>query len=247
MTPALRIEVLNGTSYNAQYGWNPSGFWSIPFGTGIWIEMTNAPPGMEVYEEFGIAGGGSYAPIFGTAGSPPIWRWLGRMVHNIFAIRGPETDRYAADFHIYFGDPVTGSRFTELDDTFVHLEWTTVPTEAPGTFKFGAVAQTNGSPLLFMNAAGYVTNAGYVVTFQRTNSGPAAGEFVGTLPMLVVPGTVVNGGPAPNHAALGSRVELQLVSLTGPAPAALTFWEANQRSAGSRFPSGSRPARTAFD
>jgi hypothetical protein len=43
--------------------------------------------------------------------------------------------------------------------------------------------------------------------------------------MVAVPATASNGGPVTNHAALGSHMEMQLVSLAGPAQGSLSFWE----------------------
>ncbi len=223
--PAAAYAVLNGKAYNAQYGWNPGCTWCFPPGVGIWIELTNASPGLEFYEEFAPFGAGSYAPIFGTAGSPRVWRWVGRMVHNICAIREPVANLYSADFHVYLGDPVTGARFTEFDDTFVHLEWTTVPVEDPMTFKFGAVALTNGAPLAFLNAATFIASSEFVVNLRGTNIGPGELRFDRSVPMLAVAATPANGGPVANHASPGACLELQVQSLTGPGGAQLSFWE----------------------
>lgn len=224
--PQAKYAVLNGKAYNAQYGWNVGGFFTMPPGAAIWIEQTNGSPGLEVYQDWGRLG--SYTPIFGTGDSPRLWKWSGVMVHNTYAILNPTVNRLSADYHIYFGDANTGSRagFAHLGDTTVRLEWTTVPVENPLTFRFGAAGLTNGAPLQFLNAAEFVTNAGFVANLRYTNGGPCALRFECSIPLVAVAATSTNGGPSTNHAALGSCLELQLVSLAGPPRASLGFWEA---------------------
>jgi hypothetical protein len=223
--PQASYAVLNGKAYNAQYGWNAGGLFTVPPGTAIWIEQTNASPGLEVYEGWGRLG--SYTPLFGTAGSERVWRWSGVMVHNTYAVLNPTTGRLFADYHIFFGDVNTGSRagFTHLDDVFVRLEWTTQPEEDPLAFQFGAVSQTNGAPLSFLNAARFVAASESVINLHPTNDGSFAPQYEAGLLLVAAAATEANGGPATNHAALGSCVELQVVSLTGPPSGSLGFWE----------------------
>lgn len=223
--PQAAYAVLNGRAYNAQYGWNASGFFTIPAGAAIWIEQTNGTPGLEVYADWGRYG--TYTPLFGTAGSPRKWKWSGVMVHNTYAVLNPTIGRLAADYHIYFGDATTGARagFEGYDDAFVRLEWTTVPVEDPLTFKFGAVALTNGAPLSFLNEAGWVTNGETVVNLWPTNGGGGGGRFERGIPLVAVAATAAHGGPVTNHAALGSCLEWQLEGVTGPREGQLSFWE----------------------
>ena len=187
--------MLEGKAYNAQYGWNVGGFFTIPPGTAIWIEPTVCSPGLETYEGWGRLG--NYAPIFGTADSPRLWKWSGVMMHNTYAVRNPATDRLFAEYHIYFGDADTGSRtqFMNLDDTTVRLEWTVDPVEDPMTFKFGATGQTNGAPLSFVNAAQFATDSRFVLNLHQTNGGPRALRYEGSISMVVLPASVPNGGP----------------------------------------------------
>ncbi|HYG36079.1 MAG TPA: hypothetical protein VEC99_14915 [Clostridia bacterium] len=220
--------VLNGKAYNSQYGWNVGGFFTLPTGAAIWIELVDSSPQLETYSGWGRLG--TYTPIFGTAGSSRLWKWSGVMVHNTYAVSRPATARLYADYHIFIGDATTGSRanFGNVGDTLVRLEWTAVPVEDPLTFKFGAMDQTNGAPLLFINADRFTTNSLAIINLESTNSGPYVGQFVGSMPMQVVPATPPNGGPATNHPALGSCLQWRLVSLSGPAQATLSFWEADQ-------------------
>ena len=236
--PLANYAVLNGKAYNSQYGWNAGGFFTIPPGAAIWIEQTSASPGLEVYQDWGRLG--SYAPIFGTAGSPRLWKWSGVMVHNTYAVLAPTASRLVADYHIYFGDADTGSRtgFTHLDDATVHLEWTTVPVENPLTLRFGAAGLTNGAPLQFLNSTEFVTDTGFVANLCSTNTGPCASQFEGAIPLVAVAATAANGGPVTNHAACGSCLEFEMVSLAGPAGARLGFWEAGDGEPRFSVPTG---------
>jgi hypothetical protein len=217
--------VLNGKAYNSQYGWNVGGLYTMPPGAAIWIELLDCTPNLETYSGWGRTG--TYTPIFGTGGTPLLWKWSGVMVHNTYAVREPPIGRLFADYHIYFGDATTGSRtnFADLDDTTLHLEWTTVPVENPLAFKFGAVGATNTAPLCFINSGRFTTNSLAVVNLRYTNAGPCALQYECALPLVAVPACVSCGGPATNHAALGSCLELEVVSLTGPPQASLGLWE----------------------
>jgi hypothetical protein len=216
--PEASYAVLNGKAYNAQYGWNVGGFFTIPPGAAIWIELTDASPHLETYEGWGRTG--SHIPIFGTDNSPLLWKWSGVMVHNTYAVFNPVTDRFFAEYHIYFGDPATGSPagFEQYDDTAVRLEWTTVPVDDPLTFRFGASSDSPGSPLVFLNAEEFVTQAEFVVNLYPSHDD----AFEGNIPMLAVPATAAHGGPALQHAAVGSCLEVRFVSLTGPPGAGLS-------------------------
>jgi hypothetical protein len=226
--PQQPYAVLNGGAYNFQYGWNAGGLFSVPTGAAIWIELLDCTPNLQAYSGSGRTG--TYAPIFGTAGSSRLWKWSGAMVHNTYAVAAPPIGRLFADYHIYFGDASTGSRagFTDRADTTVHLEWTTVPVENPMAFKFGALADTSGAPLCFINADQFLTNSLAVVNLAYTNASPGALPYGCPLTLMAVPAKASNGGPAISHAALGARLELEFVSLQGPPRASLEFWEPGQ-------------------
>lgn len=101
---------LNGTWFNAQYGWLASGVWAPPAGAFVWIEQIDATEGLRCYAGRSFGGVQAFAPIFGTGGSAPRVRWDGAMLHNYYAAEtlGPFTARY----RIYFGDadgtPIAG-------------------------------------------------------------------------------------------------------------------------------------------
>jgi len=224
--PQTAFAVLTGKAYNAQYGWNVGGFFTIPAGAAIWIEQIDSSPGLETYEGWGKSG--SYTPLFGTANSPRLWQWSGVMLHNTYAILDPVTNRFFAEYRIYFGDANTGSRegFLDLDDAQVRLEWTAVPVEEP--FRFGAIASATNAPLSFLNANHFVTQGEWVLNLVSTNAGSSDGPFERSIPMIALPATAPNGGPLESHAALGACLEFQVVSLTGPPAGHLSVWETNE-------------------
>ncbi len=221
--------VLNGKAYNYQYAWNPGGAFSLPEGAALWIECVNASPGLECYDGPGnkmISPPRTYAPIFGTEGSPAKWQWYGKMAHNSYCVLNPTNTVVTADYLIYFGDSLTGSRenFMQYDDATMRLTWL-IDLPIPPELRFGALDLTNGAPLCWVNAPELCTNSQTVLNFDYTNGGPCALQYQCCPPLLSLPATVENGGPVNNHAALGSRLEMELVSLAGPANGALSFWE----------------------
>jgi hypothetical protein len=224
--------VFNGKAYNFQYAWNPGGTFSPPAGAAVWIECTNASPGLECYDGPGnkmISPPRTYAPIFGTEGSSTKWQWYGQMAHNSYAILNPTNRSVTADYLIYFGDAQTGSRdaYTQYGDASMRLAWFIDLPGAP-ELRFGAVDVTNEAPLLWLDAGEIGTNSLTVVNFHYTIAGPCALQHECCLPLVAVAATAANGGPTANHAALGSQLQMQLVSLAGPANGALSFWEAGE-------------------
>ncbi len=236
--PQQPYAVLNGKAYNSQYGWNVGGFFTPPAGAAIWIELLDSAPNLETYSGWGQTG--TYAPIFGMGGTPRLWKWSGVMVHNTYAVLEPTVGRFFADYHIYFGDAATGSRenLREFGDTTVRLEWTTVPVESPMAFRFGAVEASSGAPLLFINSGQWESDSLAVVNLRHTNAGPCALQYACCWPVVAVPATDANGGPAANHAAPGSCLELEFVSLSGPSEGNLGVWEPGQSLPAFRLAAG---------
>jgi hypothetical protein len=107
--------VLDGTAYNAQYGWLVGGFWGPPFGTAVWIERIEATPGLATYAQ------GTFAPIFGTDGSSSRRLWNGTMTHDWYAVTAPGD--YAATFRVYLGDPVTGEPAAGYEAAEIEVSW----------------------------------------------------------------------------------------------------------------------------
>lgn len=234
--------VLNSKAYNFQYAWNPGSIFSPPAGAAVWIECLSASPGLECYDGPGnkmIMPPRTYAPIFGTAGSSSRWQWYGQMAHNSYAVLNPTNPVMSAQYRVYFGDAVTGApdAYTNYDDATMTLTWL-VDLPVPALYRFGADDTTNGAALSFINANQCATNSLAVVNLRYTNAGPCALQYQCCLPMMAVPATAANGGPADNHAALGSCLELELISLAGPAGASLAFWEAGESQPRFSLPAG---------
>lgn len=123
-TPALRnynetydgdASVLDGAWYNAQYGWMAEGVWQPPAGATIWIEQIVGDHDLLAYARH------TFAPIFGTAGSPPRIAWNGAMMHNWYATTIPGD--YHATYRVYFGD-AHGQPLAGYTPGEVTLAWT---------------------------------------------------------------------------------------------------------------------------
>ena len=112
--------VLNGTHYNAQYGWLVDGFWAPPAGSHLRIEQISAPAALRCYSGGSMAGVPSFTPIFGTAGSPQSIRWNGQMLHNWYAADTALNAR--ASYRVFFsdsaGNPLAGYGQAEVTLTF---------------------------------------------------------------------------------------------------------------------------------
>ncbi|HLO41226.1 MAG TPA: PEP-CTERM sorting domain-containing protein [Phycisphaerales bacterium] len=131
--------VLNGTLFNAQYGWMAEGFWTPPAGSTLWLEQVSATPGLRVYEGgmMSMAGMHTFAPIFGTDASSPRIAWDGMMLHNWYA--ADTAGSYSATYRIYFGDD-NGVAIDGYEADEVTLEWTAVPAPASlGLASLGAL------------------------------------------------------------------------------------------------------------
>lgn len=225
-----KYSVVAGKAYNLQYAWNPGGVFTPPAGASVWIECLSSSPGLEVYDGPGNKMENPprrYSPIFGTAGSSKRWEWYGRMAHNTYAIRNPTSPIVTAEYRIYFGDAETGDpeAYADYGDAIVRLSWAVNDAATP-QFQFGALDQSGGSgPLAFLNGGQYLTSGQTVVNLRSTEAEPGAAQFASPISALVVPATLPKGGPAANHAALGSCLALEFVSLTGPAQGQLSFWD----------------------
>jgi hypothetical protein len=223
--------VLSGKAYSLQYAWNPGGIFTPPANAAVWIECLSASPGLENYDGPGNKNENPprpYTPILGTAGSPTLWPWYGRMAHNAFAILNPTTNVLTAEYRVFFGDADTGARdaFLQYDDATVTLTWTVDPVPPPLTFHFGASNEGDPGPLAFLNATAFDLDSGCLVNLHCADSGPLATRFECEIPMVALPATAAHGGPVVGHAALGACLQLELVSLTGPAGGSVSFWEA---------------------
>lgn len=94
--------VLNGSGYNAQFGWMANGFISLPPSTGIFVRTLSTSPHLRVYQQ------SSFQPILGTDASSDTWQWDGTMTHNWYAttIHGPHLARYQLFVGDLWGNPL---------------------------------------------------------------------------------------------------------------------------------------------
>jgi hypothetical protein len=89
----------------------------------------------------------------------------------------------------------------------------------------GAESLQPGSQLNFANGAEFTTGSGFVLPFTLATNAPYTGLYLGSLSFTALSATPDTGGPSPGHAALGSFIEMQVVSLAGPAEGVFAFWE----------------------
>ncbi len=231
--------VLSGKAYNFQYAWNPGGTFALPAGAALWIECLSVTPGLECYDGPGnkmLTTPRSYAPIFGTAGSSTKWKWYNAMAHNSYAVVAPTNSSYSAQYRVYFGDEQTGARDAYLNypDATVTLTWL-FELAGPPVLRFGATDEANQAPLCLLEADSVVTNSSAVINLDCSNNTPVEYPYSCSLPMMALPATSANGGPATNHAGVGARLELQLVSLAGPQGGVLAAFEPGETQPSARL------------
>lgn len=94
--------VLNGTRFNAQYGWLVNGLWAPPPGGFVYAEVVDQSPGLATYAGRAFGPYSFMDPLFETAGSSPRMVWDGVMLHNYHAASTP--GHYAATYRVYVGD-----------------------------------------------------------------------------------------------------------------------------------------------
>jgi hypothetical protein len=92
----------------------------------------------------------------------------------------------------------------------------------------GAIRLEQDAPLYFVNGASFVTNSGYVVTLVPDTTGTYSNQYQGSISFTALAATSYYGGPAFGHAAPGSHLELEVVSVDGPADSRLGFWETDE-------------------
>jgi len=94
----------------------------------------------------------------------------------------------------------------------------------------GANSTTPGSPLIFVNAADYATDSGYVFNLGADAPGsPYDGwYYTADLVFEALAATPAYGGPEAQAAAIGSHIEIILETAGGPRGATLGFWETLQ-------------------
>jgi hypothetical protein len=97
----------------------------------------------------------------------------------------------------------------------------------------GALGTSQGSQLYFENGATYVAGSGYVRTLTYSTTGRYAGTYNGGLTFTALSRLGGDEPASPNAAALGSFLELGIVSVSGPAGGNFQFWEGADQGGGS--------------
>lgn len=119
--------VLEGTAYGNQFGWMADGFINPGAGNTIAIELVSATSGLMTYQGGmrSMVSMHTFAPIFGTAGSSPVWNWSGMMAHHWYA--AAENGDYEATYRIFVSDSA-GNAVAGYTDAFATLHFRAVPT-----------------------------------------------------------------------------------------------------------------------
>ena len=94
----------------------------------------------------------------------------------------------------------------------------------------GATTPTPGATLVFQNIADYGEASGYAFNLGAgtTNDAYLGYYYTGDLVFVALAATPNYGGPEPGAAALGTFVQIKLLSVEGPAGASFGFWETTQ-------------------
>ncbi len=95
----------------------------------------------------------------------------------------------------------------------------------------GAGTNDLGVPILaFVNAGDYDTESGFVFNLDSgdTDSPYAGYYFTGDQVFAALAATGDNGGPETGAAALGTYIQIRLLSVEGPAGASFGFWETTE-------------------
>lgn len=142
-TPA-KFDVLEDRYFNAQYGWLPDSFFSLPTDRSIWIERIGATsPATATFQVYEGGNGRegreawSMNAIYAVDGQA--WRWDGEMQHDYYAADLPGD--YAMSFRVFVGDS-TGN----LDLTY---------TPAETTLNFRVVPEPSTWGLLLLTSLGW--------------------------------------------------------------------------------------------
>ena len=96
----------------------------------------------------------------------------------------------------------------------------------------GAVGTNQGDALFFSNGVLFdAARTNYAMPQILRTNGLNAGYYRGdALTFAALSATPVNGGDTVGHAALGCRLAVQMVSVTGPAGGSFAFWEGDGES-----------------
>lgn len=88
-----------------------------------------------------------------------------------------------------------------------------------------SVGTKQGDKLTFDNGADFSSNSGYVKTLTYTNGATYASYYQANITLTALAQTPLNAGPVPNAPSPGSLIQVQLVSVEGPAGGSFAFWD----------------------
>jgi hypothetical protein len=92
----------------------------------------------------------------------------------------------------------------------------------------GATSTSPGATLEYApTAQDFTTNSGWVfgLNSSTTNDPYGAAYWTDDAVFIALAATPLNGGPEPGYAALGTYIQVKLLSVAGPAGAIFGFWE----------------------
>ena len=140
-----KFNVLENVFFNAQHGWLPDSFFSLPAERTVWIERIGAT--QPASANFHVYDGGNgmegmaawtMSEIYIADGDK--WQWDGKMQHDYFTADLP--GNYSMSFRVYLADQ-SGSQ---------DLSYT--PAEA--TFRFRVVPEPVSAVLLLLGSLGWI-------------------------------------------------------------------------------------------
>ena len=100
----------------------------------------------------------------------------------------------------------------------------------------GAVGTNLNDALAFTVASLFDTNSGYSLPMVLRTTGFNSGYYRGdSLTFTALSATDLGTGQVLGRALLGSRLAVQLVSVTGPAAGAVQFWEGDEENPGNQI------------
>lgn len=114
----------------------------------------------------------------------------------------------------------------------------TRPAAAHEHLAAGAARSEAGAALIFVNAANYAAESGYVIPMEAAPSGRFAGTHHAELTLICQAIDPDLGGPAPFHPVAGTRVEAVIETVEGPIGGVFAFWEAGTPVASITAPVG---------
>lgn len=110
----------------------------------------------------------------------------------------------------------------------VLLGYSCAPLWAHDHMPAGATASSPGAMLEYApTAQDFTTNSGWVfgLNVGMTNDAYSGYYWTDDSVFIALAATPDNGGPEPGHAALGTYIQVKLLSVEGPAGASFGFWE----------------------